>query len=205
MTPWARIVAPALVLLVGVGAGCGGNGKDASTGSSTTSTGPSIAHAVLVAQTTLPIVLPDSQVDRLVRDLCTATGGSTTTVVDELLALPTNGPGDVAGTITALGKGAEVYCPTGVAKAPNLLHDLFDAVTLAAVTSTTTTVAPGATTTTSPADTTTAGRTDTVTATAPCSPVGTTGVTSTGYPMTCSSQSCAGDPYDQPRWRATNC
>jgi hypothetical protein len=164
-----------------------------------------------VAQAALTIKLPDSTVEDLVRDLCTATGGKADTIVGEVRALPTTAPGDLAATITAIGKGAEAYCQKGVAKAPNLLHEVFDAVTAAPVGSTTSsTVAspPTSSATTVPTfdqPTTAPTRIDTVTATAPCSPVGTTGVTSTGYPMTCSAQSCAGNAYDQPRWRATNC
>jgi hypothetical protein len=205
MVCWARGAVPALVVLL-LGAGCGGGGDDTSTGSSTTSTSVSIGGAVTVAQRTLPIVLPDSKVQDLVRDLCAATGGPRDTIVAEVRALPTTGPDNLAATITAIGKGAELSCPKGVATAPNLLHEVFDAATLAAGTSTSTAPSSTAPSSSSSAPTTTgAARVATVTATAPCSPVGTTGVTSTGYPMTCSSQSCAGDPYDQPRWRATNC
>jgi hypothetical protein len=204
MVCWARGAVPALVVLL-LGAGCGGSGDDTSTGSSTTSTSVSIGRAVTVAQRTLPIVLPDSKVQDLVLHLCAATGGPRA-IVGEVLALPTTGPDELAATITAIGKGAELYCPEGVATAPNLLHEVFDAATLAAGTSTSTAPSSTAPSSSSSAPTTTAAaRVATVTATAPCSPVGTTGVTSTGYPMTCSSQSCAGDPYDQPRWRATNC
>ncbi len=38
-----------------------------------------------------------------------------------------------------------------------------------------------------------------------CSPAGATGFSSQGVPMTCSTQSCTGTPYDQPHWRQTFC
>jgi hypothetical protein len=38
-----------------------------------------------------------------------------------------------------------------------------------------------------------------------CSPAGATGMSADGVPMTCSTAKCDGTPYDQPRWRRTNC
>ena len=38
-----------------------------------------------------------------------------------------------------------------------------------------------------------------------CSPVGATGTSSGGVPMTCSEKSCDGKTYDRPRWRKTTC
>lgn len=38
-----------------------------------------------------------------------------------------------------------------------------------------------------------------------CSSVGATGVASAGTPMTCSTTSCEGAPYEQARWRRTSC
>jgi hypothetical protein len=38
-----------------------------------------------------------------------------------------------------------------------------------------------------------------------CSPAGAEGTSENGTPMTCSTESCDGKPYDQPRWRRTTC
>lgn len=135
--------------------------------------------------------------------------------------------------ITALGDAAEAFCPDKVADAPDLLNDtyaagvvLIDATTTTTTEAvTTTTVAPTTTaapvttvprtTTTRPPTTTTRPPTTQPATTQPpsgsvtpgayCSPVGATGYSSGGVPMTCSTNKCDGTPYDQPRWRKTNC
>ena len=38
-----------------------------------------------------------------------------------------------------------------------------------------------------------------------CAPLGATGYSSNGVPMTCSASSCTGAPYTQPRWHKTVC
>jgi hypothetical protein len=38
-----------------------------------------------------------------------------------------------------------------------------------------------------------------------CAPAGATGLSAGGVPMTCSTGSCEGKPYDQPRWRKSTC
>jgi hypothetical protein len=65
-----------------------------------------------------------------------------------------------------------------------------------------TTAAPVATTAAPPATTTASY----VTPGAYCSPEGANGHTSTGVPMTCTTQSCTtGTTYSQPRWRKATC
>jgi hypothetical protein len=44
-----------------------------------------------------------------------------------------------------------------------------------------------------------------VTAAATCTPPGAVGLTIKGTPMTCAPQSCAGTPYNRPRWRRMVC
>jgi hypothetical protein len=39
----------------------------------------------------------------------------------------------------------------------------------------------------------------------PCETVGATAVTANGTPVTCATAGCAGDPFDEPRWRPTAC
>lgn len=142
---------------------------------------------------------------------------------------------DLKALVTALGDAAEVLCPDDVADDPDLLNDTYaigvsmliptqaSDETTTTEASTSTTAAPVATSppTTSPPQTSppqtsppqtsppqTAPPTtqrQTVHPGAYCSPAGATGYSANGEPMTCSTQKCDGTPYDQPRWRKTNC
>jgi hypothetical protein len=71
----------------------------------------------------------------------------------------------------------------------------------------TTTKAPGTTqapvTTEQPLSTVPSG--DAVNPGSFCAPLGSTGFTSTGTPMTCAPTSCEGVPYEQPRWHKLAC
>ena len=147
---WALAAA---VGLAAFGAGCGGgggggNGDTVSIVTTTTATAPhttvqSVSAAVPIVQRLLTIHLSDNDARVLIVDLCAAaTTGNHGTITTDLTALSLSSDADLKATITALGRGAEAYCPDGVAIAPNLLNDLDAAVApglrVAATTPTTT-------------------------------------------------------------------
>jgi hypothetical protein len=144
-------VAAVAALAVAV-AGCSSGGHSPST---TTSSGPpSATDAATIASHYLTIQLAAGDVRTLVLDLCSAaTTQSQNGAVQDLERLPLTTDAQLRSTITALGKGAEAYCPDGVRASPNLLNDLYAVVApfvAAAGTST------SSTSSSSPSNTTTA-------------------------------------------------
>jgi hypothetical protein len=133
-------------------AGCGGGGKhDAAT---TTTTTPSLvgsaADAAEAAKEKLTVDIPTADVRTFVLDLCgAATSQDRTLIDDDLKRLSLTSDADLRSTITALGTGAEDYCPDGVRQSPNLLNDVYaDVAPSVAGAATSTTAAAAATTTT---------------------------------------------------------
>lgn len=122
--------AAALLLAVGCGGGDDG-GARATTTSTTVEPGSveSATQAADVALRTMPAAVPAADVRTMVLDLCAAaTSGSHGTILQDLQGLGLPGDDVLAGVITALGTGAEAYCPDGVARAPALLRELYAAL-----------------------------------------------------------------------------
>jgi hypothetical protein len=104
-----------------------------------------------VAKEHLTVDLPTAQVRTFVLDLCDAATSQDRTLIDnDLKGLALTSDADLRSTITALGTGAEDYCPDGVRRSPNLLNDVYADVapTVATATTSTTAGVEGTTTTT---------------------------------------------------------
>jgi hypothetical protein len=97
-----------------------------------------------MAQSNLAIDLSEDQVAHLVRTICTAArSGETDALIDEAKSIPATTEAELKDALTALGRGAQIYCPGDVAEAPELLNTVYAAAAPAFATSmsVTTTVA----------------------------------------------------------------
>jgi hypothetical protein len=115
------------LLLLGAGA-CGGQ-DDASGEVDTERPTVDLSGAVAVAQSSMPIELPDSRVRVLLEDLCAAGIGDAADVADQVAAMPLADAGQAGAVVEALDAGTDELCPDEVDPA---VHDAVSAAAVAA-------------------------------------------------------------------------
>ena len=226
---WARIAAPAAVVILLFAAVTLAGGDDTPDQVDTTATTVSVDDAVRIALTELGSGAAPIIVRQVIESICANEA--------EAAAIAASGASDdpqaVANLIGAAAEGATERCPRVTENNPTLLNRiqgraqvLLGATTSSSeLTTTTTTAAASATTATTKQTTTTTAKATTTTAKAttttqpttttptepdpdyvtpgdPCSPAGAAGYSSDGTPMTCTAQTCDGQVIDQPYWRA---
>jgi hypothetical protein len=120
----------ALVLaLVLLGAAACGQQDDASGEVDTERPAVDLSGAVAIAQSSMPIELPDSRVRVLLEDLCAAGIGEAADVADQVAAMPLADAGQAGAVVQALDAGTAELCPDEVDPA---VHDAVAAAAVAA-------------------------------------------------------------------------
>ncbi len=138
-------VALASLLLLGAAA-CGGQDDESGAVDTETPT-VDLSGAVAVAQSSMPIELPDSRVRVLLEDLCAAGIGDAADVADQVAAMPLADAGQAGAVVQALDAGTDELCPDEVDPA---VHDAVAAAAVAAAPTPTTVPATSAAGGTSP-------------------------------------------------------
>lgn len=151
---WARIGAPVvagLFVVGGIGSACGGD-DGADVGASASGSGPefdevttttaALDEAIADASTKAGGAVTDAALGDLIVLACERLEGDRSQEAAEEVAESVNravsAPADMADVVSAIGTGAETYCPEEVGKAPNFLNQ----VVRAAPTTTSTTAVP---------------------------------------------------------------